>query len=115
MRCALRAQACWLGHGRATTPRLELSRPQNSYKPKTTQELIQKNKCITKPRKDAYREYRRYRFEQIPEKLQTYDYQIFNNSLKSNKNTTFTWKLVYKDQYGREDTFNIKTKIDSYE
>ena len=73
------------------------------------------NKCITKPRKDAYREYRRYRFEQIPEKLQTYDYQIFNNSLKTNKGAIFTWKLVYKDQYGRGDTLNIKTKIDSYE
>lgn len=73
------------------------------------------NKCIIEPRKDAYREYRRYRFEQIPEKLQTYDYQIFNNSLKSNKDTTFTWKLVYKDQYGQGDTLNIKTKIDSHE
>ena len=37
------------------------------------------------------------------------------NSLKTNKGAIFTWKLVYKDQYGRGDTLNIKTKNDSYE
>ena len=96
-------------------PTSRIGPTKKSVQPPNGIRIDTENKCIITPRKDAYREYRRYRFEQIPEKLQTYDYQIFNNSLKSNKNTTFTWKLVYKDQYGRGDTLNIKTIIDSYE
>lgn len=47
----------------------------------------------------------------LPEKIQNYTYELFNESMDSYRDTTITWKLVYKDQYGRGDTLDITTKF----
>ena len=47
----------------------------------------------------------------LPEKIRDYTYLLFNESMDSYKDTTITWKLVYKDQYGRGDTLDITTKF----
>ena len=47
----------------------------------------------------------------LPEKIQNYTYLLFNESMDSYRDTTITWKLVYKDQYGRGDTLDITTKF----
>lgn len=48
----------------------------------------------------------------IPEEKYYYTYQFLNVSLRSYKGSTLTWKLVYKDQYGRGDTLDITTKFE---
>ncbi len=67
--------------------------------------------CYTRHKLDAYWGYRRHIFEQLPERAQTYTYQIFNTTFKPFKDTTFSWKLVYKDLHGIGDTLNITTTI----
>jgi hypothetical protein len=47
----------------------------------------------------------------LPEKIQNYTYLLFNESMDCYRDTTITWKLVYKDQYGRGDTLDITTKF----
>ena len=59
-----------------------------------------------------YKQYRDIIFEELPEKARVYSYQLFNKSLQSYKDSTITWKLVYKDQYGRGDTLDITTKFE---
>ena len=63
-------------------------------------------------RPDPYKQYRNVIFEELPEKARVYNYQLFNKSLQSYKDSTITWKLVYKDQYGRGDTLDITTKFE---
>lgn len=63
-------------------------------------------------RPDPYEEYHNIFFEELPEKARVYNYQLFNKSLQSYKDSTITWKLVYKDQYGRGDTLDITTKFE---
>ena len=48
----------------------------------------------------------------LPEKVKNFYSRLFNGSLQAHKDTTISWKLVYKDQYGRGDTLNIKTKFE---
>ena len=48
----------------------------------------------------------------LPEQKETFYSRLFNGSLQAYKDTTISWKLVYKDQYGRGDTLNIKTKFE---
>ena len=57
-------------------------------------------------------QYRNVIFEELPEKARIYSYQLFNKSLQSYKDSTITWKLVYKDQYGRGDTLDVITKFE---
>jgi len=59
-----------------------------------------------------YKQYRDIIFEELPEKARVYNYQLFNKSLQSYKDSTITWKLVYKDQYGRGDTLDVITKFE---
>ena len=59
------------------------------------------------PDANAYR----YVSWSLPEKIQNYTYELFNESMDSYRDTTITWKLVYKDQYGRGDTLDITTKF----
>lgn len=59
-----------------------------------------------------YKQYRDIIFEELPEKARVYNYQLFNKSLQSYKDSTIKWKLVYKDQYGRGDTLDITTKFE---
>ena len=59
------------------------------------------------PDANAYR----YVSWSLPEKIQNYTYLLFNESMDSYRDTTITWKLVYKDQYGRGDTLDITTKF----
>lgn len=59
-----------------------------------------------------YKQYRDIIFEELPEKASVYNYQLFNKSLQSYKDSTIKWKLVYKDQYGRGDTLDITTKFE---
>ena len=63
-------------------------------------------------RPDPYKQYHNVIFEELPEKNRIYSYQLFNKSLQSYKDSTITWKLVYKDQYGRGDTLDITTKFE---
>ena len=63
-------------------------------------------------RPDPYEEYHNVIFEELPEKARIYSYQLFNKSLRSYKDSTITWKLVYKDQYGRGNTLDITTKFE---
>ena len=48
----------------------------------------------------------------LPEIVKKFYSRLFNGSLQAYKDTTISWKLVYKDQYGRGDTLNIKTKFE---
>lgn len=48
----------------------------------------------------------------LPEQKETFYSRLFNGSLQAYKDTTISWKLVYKDQYGRGDTLNIKTMFE---
>lgn len=57
-------------------------------------------------------QYRNVIFEELPEKARVYNYQLFNKSFHSYKDSTITWKLVYKDQYGRGDTLDVITKFE---
>lgn len=43
----------------------------------------------------------------LPESLKSWTYMLANPSTKSFPDTTFQWKLVYTDQYGRGDTLDI--------
>ena len=61
---------------------------------------------------NPYKQYHNVIFEELPEKARIYNYQLFNKSLQSYKDSTITWKLVYKDQYGRGDTLDIATKFE---
>ncbi len=83
MRCALTSASLSARKWTSDYPTARIEPTPKFVQTQNDTRIDTENKCITKPRKDAYREYRRYRFEQIPEKLQTYDYQIFNNSLKT--------------------------------
>ena len=56
-------------------------------------------------------DYHRSVVRRLPEKVDRVTYQFFNGSMKSYRDTTITWKLVYKDQYGRGDTLDITTKF----
>ena len=38
-------------------------------------------------------------------------YYLFNIRSENLPDTTFTWKLIYKDQYGRGDTLKITTTV----
>ena len=71
--------------------------------------------CYIDYKLDAYRGYRHHIFEQLPERAQTYTYQIFNTTFKPFKDTTFSWKLVYKDLHGIGDTLDITTTIMAHE
>ena len=71
--------------------------------------------CYIDYKLDAYRGYRRHIFEQLPERAQTYTYQIFNTTFDEFKDTTFSWKLVYKDLHGIGDTLDITTTIMAHE
>ena len=51
-------------------------------------------------------------YSSLPEKAKVVNYELFNTTIQSYKDTTISWKLVYKDQYGRGDTLNIKTKFE---
>jgi len=77
-------------------------------------EKTNESKCEVKeplvlyhPDANAYR----YVSWSLPEKIQNYTYLLFNESMDSYRDTTITWKLVYKDQYGRGDTLDITTKF----
>ena len=48
----------------------------------------------------------------LPEQKETFYSRLFNGSLQAYKDTTISWKLVYKDQYGRGDTLDITTKFE---
>lgn len=61
---------------------------------------------------NPYKQYHNVIFEELPEKARIYNYQLFNKSLQSYKDSTITWKLVYKDQYSRGDTLDITTKFE---
>ena len=86
--------------------------------PKAVVKKISKKKTCTleyrsaSKRPDPYKQYRNVIFEELPEKARVYNYQLFNKSLQSYKDSTITWKLVYKDQYGRGDTLDITTKFE---
>lgn len=49
-----------------------------------------------------------YRFP-LPENLWRTTYKLVNLTLATFQDTTIQWKLVYKDQYGRGDTLEMKT------
>ena len=86
--------------------------------PKAVVKKISKKKTCTLEYQSAskrpvpYKQYRNVIFEELPEKARIYSYQLFNKSLQSYKDSTITWKLVYKDQYGRGDTLDITTKFE---
>ena len=71
--------------------------------------------CYTRHKLDAYWGYRHHIFKQLPERAQTYTYQIFNTTFNAFKDTTFSWKLVYKDLHGIGDTLDITTTIMAHE
>ena len=48
----------------------------------------------------------------LPEIVKKFYSRLFNGSLQAYKDTTISWKLVYKDQYGRGDTLDITTKFE---
>jgi len=48
----------------------------------------------------------------LPEQKETFYSRLFNGSLQAYKDTTISWKLVYKDQYGRGDTLDITTRFE---
>lgn len=45
----------------------------------------------------------------LPERLAFANFDLFNIRITDLPDTTFTWKLIYHDQYGRGDTLNITT------
>ena len=51
-------------------------------------------------------------YSSLPEKAKVVNYELINTTIQAYKDTTISWKLVYKDQYGRGDTLNIKTKFE---
>jgi hypothetical protein len=48
----------------------------------------------------------------LPKEKVIYEYKLLNTSILY-KDTTFSWKLVYRDQYGRGDTLDITTKFEA--
>jgi len=60
-------------------------------------------------RPDPYKLYKSHIFEELPEKASVFNYQLFNKSVRAYQDTTISWKLIYRDQYGRGDTLNITT------
>jgi hypothetical protein len=91
---------------------------QKNFPKAVVKEISKKKKMCTleyrraSKRPDPYEEYHNIIFEELPEKARVYNYQLFNKSLRSYKDSTITWKLVYKDQYGRGDTLDITTKFE---
>ncbi|MBQ3779088.1 MAG: hypothetical protein II835_13685, partial [Fibrobacter sp.] len=91
---------------------------QKNFPKAIVKEISKKKKMCTleyrraSKRPDPYEEYHNVIFEELPEKARVYNYQLFNKSLHSYKDSTITWKLVYKDQYGRGDTLDITTKFE---
>lgn len=91
---------------------------QKNFPKAVVKEISKKKKMCTleyrraSKRPDPYEEYHNVIFEELPEKARIYSYQLFNKSLQSYKDSTITWKLVYKDQYGRGDTLDITTKFE---
>ena len=61
---------------------------------------------------DWSRQERDVEIRYLPQKEEIYEYKLLNYSLQY-KDTTFSWKLVYKDQYGRGDTLDITTKFEA--
>lgn len=51
-------------------------------------------------------------YSSLPEKAKVVNYELFNTTIQAYKDTTISWKLVYKDQYGRGDTLGITTKFE---
>ena len=51
-------------------------------------------------------------YSSLPEKAKVVNYELFNTTIQAYKDTTISWKLVYKDQYGRGDTLDITTKFE---
>ena len=51
-------------------------------------------------------------YSSLPEKAKVVNYNLINTTIQSYKDSTFSWKLVYKDQYGRGDTLGITTKFE---
>lgn len=51
-------------------------------------------------------------YSSLPEKAKVVNYELINTTIQSYKDTTISWKLVYKDQYGRGDTLDITTKFE---
>ena len=47
----------------------------------------------------------------LPKEKVIYEYQLLNTSILY-KDTTFSWKLAYRDQYDRGDTLDITTKFE---
>ncbi len=91
---------------------------QKNFPKAVVKEISKKKKMCTleyrraSKRPDPYEEYHNIIFEELPEKARVYNYQLFNKSFQSYKDSTITWKLVYKDQYGRGDTLDITTKFE---
>lgn len=51
-------------------------------------------------------------YSSLPEKAKVVNYELINTTIQSYKDTTISWKLAYKDQYGRGDTLDITTKFE---
>ena len=51
-------------------------------------------------------------YTSLPEQAKVINYELFNTTIQSYKDSTISWKLVYKDQYGRGDTLDITTKFE---
>lgn len=91
---------------------------QKNFPKAVVKEISKKKKMCTleyrraSKRPDSYEEYHNIIFEELPEKARVYNYQLFNKSLQSYKDSTIKWKLVYKDQYGRGDTLDVITKFE---
>ena len=51
-------------------------------------------------------------YSSLPEKAKVVNYELINTTIQAYKDSTFSWKLVYKDQYGRGDTLDITTKFE---
>ena len=47
----------------------------------------------------------------LKDKTKRAEYHLFNTRSVDLPDTTFTWKLIYKDQYGRGDTLKITTTV----
>lgn len=47
----------------------------------------------------------------LPNEPKQIQYVLYNNTSKSFRDTTISWKLVYRDEYGRGDTLDMTTKF----
>jgi len=47
----------------------------------------------------------------LPNEPKRIQYVLYNNTSKSFRDTTISWKLVYRDEYGRGDTLDMTTKF----